>query len=132
MDVYVWDASGGNPNNILSMTPGVNPGPIAIWPEISRHDIDIDDTYVEGEYFVGEWGNWIVVGWYIAADENGPADGLPRTNIAPGIGYPTGWNHPNVVFPHCHDLGIGTYEVETVVPVPVRGKSWGAVKNLYD
>ena len=130
MDVYVWDAFGGNPNNILSMTPGVNPGPIAIWPEISQHDIDINDIYVAGDYFVGEWGNWFpVTGWYIAADEDGPADGLPRTNIAPGIGYTTGWNHVNVAFPHCQDLGIGTYEVETVVPV--RETSWGSVKSLY-
>ena len=133
MDVYVWDASGNNPNNVISMTPGINPGAVAMWPQISQHDININDASMGGDYFVGYWANWIgaAAGWYLAADENGFGGGLPRTNFAPGTGYPTGWNHPNLAFPNCMDLGIGTYENYGIDPVPVRENTWGAVKNLY-
>ena len=71
-------------------------------------------------------------GWYVASDENGFGGGLPRTNIAPGIGFPTGWNHPNVVstFAGCQDLGIAVYEIGG--PIPAQTTTWGAIKNLYN
>lgn len=134
MDVYVWDAAGSNPNNVLSVTTNVLPGTIAMWPQISQHDVDINDTAAAGNYFVGWWPTWVGTanGWYVAADENGFGGGLPRTNIAPGIGFPTGWQHPNVVstFAGCQDLGIATYEV-TGTPVPTSTTTWGAIKSLY-
>jgi hypothetical protein len=117
MDVYVWDDSGSNPNNVLSVTTGFNPGTIGTWPNITQHDCDIDDVIVPngGSYFVGWWGTWPGArnGWYVASDENGFGGGLPRTDIAPGIGFPSGWQHPNVVstFAGCMDLGIGVYEL---------------------
>jgi len=135
MDVYVWDAAGGSPNNVICVTTGVNPGTIGMWPTITQHDIDIADCCVSGDYFVGWWPNWVGTGngWYVAADENGFGGGLPRTNIAPGIGFPTGWNNPNVVstFAGCQDLGIGTYEV-ACGGTPTEAKTWGAIKSLYN
>jgi hypothetical protein len=134
LDAYVWDDSGSNPNNVLSVTTGVNPGAIAMWPSISQHDVDITDVLTPANYFVGWWGNWVGVanGWYVASDENGFGGGLPRTNIAPGIGFPTGWNHPNVVstFAGCMDLGIAVYE--GTGPIPVEPTTWGSIKSLYN
>jgi hypothetical protein len=41
LDVYVWGSDGGQPSNVLSVTPGVQLGsPPAIWPDVSTHDIE--------------------------------------------------------------------------------------------
>jgi len=134
MDIYVWDAAGGNPNNVVCVTLNVLPGTIGMWPTITQHDFEAL-CCLTGDYFIGWWPYWVGTGngWYVASDENGFGGGLPRTNIAPGIGYPTGWNHPNVVstFAGCQDLGIGTYEI-TPCGVPVRENTWGAIKALYN
>jgi hypothetical protein len=136
MDVYVWDALNSAPNNVLCMTAGVNPGTIGMWPAITQHDVALPQICcVPAEFFVGWWPTWVGTGngWYVAADENGFGGGIPRTNIAPGIGYPTGWNNPNVVssFAGCMDLGIGAYEV-SCEPVPADNSTWGAIKALYN
>jgi len=111
IDVYVWASDGSNPDYVLSVTTGIHVGPPAVWPSISLHDIAITDTGVSGcDCFVGFWGNWpgAFAPWYLGADLDGP-DGLPRTNIAPGIGYPSGWQHPSVVWGPTAALGIGAY-----------------------
>ncbi len=107
LDVYVWDSGGGNPGSVLSVTAGAHITPPAIWPDISTHDIDVSITGCPGDFFAGYWGNWPgqLPGWFVAADLNGPG-GLPRTNIAPGIGYPTGWNDPSVIWGPTQALGI--------------------------
>jgi hypothetical protein len=134
LDAYVWNASGTSPGNVLSVTTGVNPGTIGFWPNITQHDVDIPDVPVPTNFFVGWWGNWIGVGngWYVASDENGFGGGLPRTNIAPGIGFPTGWNHPNVVstFAGCQDLGIAVYGIGGP-PIPTEQTTWGSIKSLF-
>ena len=65
---------------------------------------------------------------YVCADESGPG-GHPWTNIAPGIGYPSGWQNPNVVWPNCRSLGIGATITEE--PSPVESVTWGAIKTLF-
>jgi hypothetical protein len=59
----------------------------------------------------------------------GGAGGCPWTCIAPGIGYPTGWQHPSVVFPHCRSLGIGVYFGDP--PLSGECRSWGAIRALF-
>jgi hypothetical protein len=135
MDVYVWDGDATNPNNVIGMTPGIVPGTIAIWPNISTHDIDIQDVYFEGWVYVGYWGNWPggVNGWFIAADLDG-FGGLPRTNIAPGIGYPTGWQDPSIVWGPTQSLGIGAYGgfgIPPPPPNPTLETTWGRIKELH-
>ncbi len=132
LDAYVWDAAGGNPNNVLSVTTGVAITPPALWPNISTHDIDVADAGVAGDFFVGFWGNWpgLLCGWFIAADLDG-FGGMPRTNIAPGIGYPTGWNDPSTIWGPTQAMGIGAYLGEGG-PVPTETKTWGQIKNLYN
>lgn len=128
-DVYAWDSDGVNPNNVLSVTVNLHVPMPAIWPNISAHDINSDDVAVAGDFFVGYWGNWpgLLTGWYIAADLDG-FGGLPRTNIAPGIGYPTGWQDPSIVWGPTQALGICAY---VGGPIPVEETTWGAIKALY-
>jgi hypothetical protein len=141
MDVYVWGYDpdgnpppGPDPGNVICILPGVVPGDIALWPEISAHDVQVCCD-VNGDHFVGFWGNWpgLSNGWFIASDEDGPGTGCPRTKIAPGIGYPTGWNHTNVVGPfQAQDLGIREFAGQgDCPPTPARQSTWGKIKALY-
>ncbi len=133
LDAFVWDAAGGNPNNVLTMTTGVAITPPAVWPNITLHDIDVTDAAVSGDFFIGYWGNWPgqLSGWFVGADLDG-FGGLPRTNVAPGIGYPTGWQDPSVIWGPTQALGIGAYVVEGPPPVPTEAQTWGRIKQLYN
>lgn len=111
MDLYVWSSDGVNPANVLAIMPGVNPCTIDIWPNVTIVDIPLGSIQATGDIFLGFWGNWpgAWAGWYVAADLDGFGGGGPRTNIAPGIGYPTGWQHVEVVWGPTQALGIGAW-----------------------
>jgi hypothetical protein len=132
LDAYVWDAVDSDPDLVLSITTGLH-FHMGFWPYVTQHDVDIIDTPVTGQCFVGWWGVWDHSrnGFYVGADEDGTGAGLPRTNFAPGIGYPTGWNVPNLApeFSACKDLGIATYEIGP--PTPAEKTAWGRIKVLF-
>ena len=65
----------------------------------------------------------------LGRDLDGPG-GCAMTNIAPGIGYPTGWQNVSVTWGPTQALGIGA-EVTPCDPVPTMESSWGRVKSLY-
>jgi hypothetical protein len=132
VDAYVFGSDGNNPTTVLSTTTGLNPGSVAFWPSISESDLAVSNTPVSGDFFVGFWGEWpgALAPFYIAADLNG-FGGLPRTNIAPGIGYPTGWNDPSIIWGTTMAMGIGAY-VTTDCIVPTHEATWGAIKHLYN
>ncbi|MBD3335609.1 MAG: hypothetical protein GF355_08835 [Candidatus Eisenbacteria bacterium] len=142
MDVYVWDSNvegnpppGPDPGNVLCRLAGVDPGAPAYWPEVSTHDVQVCCA-VDGEHFVGFWGDWPgeLESWYIAADENGPELGCPRTKIRPEMGYPTGWNHPNIIalFSQCKNLGIREYSgLGDCSPTATQATTWGRIKSFY-
>jgi len=129
-DAYVWEDGGGAPGNVLSMTPGLNPCPVASWPSISTHDFAITQAG-GGLTWFGYWANFSTApcGYFVAADTNG-FGGCPFTNIAPGIGYPTGWNNVSVVWGPTQAIGIGAWVGGE--PVPVRETTWGQIKDLYN
>ncbi len=109
MDVYVWDDLGnGSPGAVLAMVPEVELSAVATWPQTSRHDVEVA-ALVEGKWWVGYWGDWpgAQAGWFIGADEDGPG-GCPRTNVAPGLGLPQGWEHPSILssWASCRSLAI--------------------------
>jgi hypothetical protein len=82
-----------------------------MWPEFSVHDFQVCCP-ADGEHFVGFWPNWPLAGndiFFVAADVNGPGLGCPRTRVAPGIGYPTGWQHPDEIGISANDMGIREY-----------------------
>jgi hypothetical protein len=116
VDIYVWGSEDGNPSNVLSMTPGVILSNVPSWPTVAENSVTVHQVALPHEYFVGYWGNWPgeQCGWYIGADLNGPG-GLPRTNVAPGVGYPTGWTDPSEIWGHTAALGIGVW-IEPGIP----------------
>jgi hypothetical protein len=130
-DGYVWGADGAIPGAVLGLTPGLQPGSIAIWPNHSVHDFAILETPVDGPFFVGMWPNWPGqrAGYFLAEDLDGPIEGTPLTNIAPGIGYPTGWHDVSVIWGPTWSMGIGAYVDED--PTPVEGFTWAALKALF-
>jgi hypothetical protein len=135
VDVYVYGSDGNNPTSVLGVTTGLNPGAIAYWPAVSQNDIAINQVAVDGDFFIGYWSNWpgAYCQFYVGADLDG-FGGLPRTNIAPGIGYPTGWNDPSMIWGPTMALGIGAYEgvgIPPPDPVPTREATWGSVKHLF-
>lgn len=121
MDVFLWeDSSLDRPGAVIAMAVDIDPGEIDEWPEASLHAVSLRAD-VAGDWWVGVWGNWPgeSAGWFVAADEDGPG-GCPKTNIAPGIGYPAGWYHPNIVFgwQNCKSLAIGAAVVAQSSSVP--------------
>ncbi len=98
LDAYLWDSDGDKPTNVEQVDVGIPISAPGIWPNVTRYDINTTDAPVFGSFFVGYWGEWpgAKAGWYCAADLDG-FGGLPRTDIAPGIGYPTGWHDVSVV-----------------------------------
>jgi hypothetical protein len=157
MDVYVWDSAPGgapppgpDPGNVVCVIPGVYPGPIAEWPDISIHDVQVC-CETGGPHFVGFWGDWLggmLCGWYVAVDHDGYygfGDPCPRTKIAPDIGYEPGWHHPDIV-PIMSDIkalgirefaGPGDCETSSVSDPDGDGPdsgseiTWGRIKALY-
>jgi len=130
MDAYVWGSDGANPTTVLGVTVGIDPGPIAIWHNVSIHDVDVNDVAVNGPFFVGFWGNWPGAeqpGWWVAADFD--SAGQPRTDVAPGLGYPTGWQNANMFDGGIRSLGICAYLSQP--GVPVQTSTWGRIKSLY-
>ncbi|MCC7143280.1 MAG: hypothetical protein IT349_14370 [Candidatus Eisenbacteria bacterium] len=132
MDVYLWDDAGGCPGNVLCLMAGVDPGPIAFWPTVSRHEIELAGCCVPETWWIGYWRDEIggAAGWFSAIDVDGAASGCAKTCIAPGIGYPAGWQDASIVWGPMSAIGIGA-RVRPCDPVAVEQKSWGGVKALY-
>jgi len=131
-DLYVWADAGGMPGDVLMMTTGNNPCPVASWPSISTHDFAIPQTPVNGLFWFGYWSDWSAqpCGYFVAADLDG-FGGCPFTNIAPGIGYPTGWGNVSAVWGATQAIGIGAW-VKACGENPVQESTWGQIKNLYN
>jgi len=135
LDAYVWVDAGGLPGSVLMMMAGLNPCPVASWPSISTHDFAITPICVTGIGWFGYWGPFSSqpCGYFVAADTNG-FGGCPFTNIAPGIGYPTGWNNVSVVWGPTQAIGIGAWFTPGCVDcgTPIHESTWGQIKNLYN
>ncbi|MEZ4648231.1 MAG: hypothetical protein R3E97_05480 [Candidatus Eisenbacteria bacterium] len=130
LDLYAWSIVAGLPGQVLGIRTGVDPGPIATWPSVSEHVLEFSSDCADS-MFLGFWGNWPggPSGWFVGADLDG-FGGCPMTNIAPGIGYPTGWQNVSIVWGPTQAIGIGGEFIECG-PVPVQESSWGKVKALF-
>jgi hypothetical protein len=130
LDVYVWQGGvSGVPGNVITVVAGAQLTNVPFWPSIGQSNVQVGAN-VTGEFSVGYWADFsaAVCAWYIASDEDG-FGGYPWTNIAPGIGYPTGWNHPAIVWGACQSLGFGVYFGEGTTPV--EAATWGKIKDLF-
>jgi hypothetical protein len=135
IDLFVWDydVAADNPGSVLAVTASVPVSGVAYWPGISTHDLDVTDAAAPANgFFVGYWPRSFAEGiaqFGCAMDQDG-LGGVPRTNIAPGIGYPTGWHNLTIVGYPMVAWGIGPW----VVPgtTPAEKTSWGTIKALYN
>ena len=144
MDCYVWE--GGvtrRPEGVICVMPDVVPTNIPFWPECGQNDFHVGCD-VTGEFTLGFWADFSQQApqWYICVDENEPG-GHPWTCIAPGIGEPTGWHHPEVVgdpWTECKSLFIAPFfaprDPAGVEELPAGDgspppKTWGQIKALF-
>ena len=140
LDVYIWD--GGvtrEPGEVLSMVSGFIPTNVAMWPDCGQNDITLDCD-VTGEFTLGYWGDFFDVQHmiFICADQDGPG-GHPWTCIAPGIAYPSGWQHPSIVWGDCASLVIGPFFNRHPAGVeefpeegpPAESPTWGQIKAIF-
>lgn len=142
-DVYLWNDGGGQPGAALGVVAGYNPCPVATWPNVSTHDLCCGSE-ANGPVWVGYWAGAFAnqrCGYYVAADTNG-FGGCPLTNVAPGIGYPTGWINTSAIWAWTQAIGIGVWAGGDVVigcsfgPPPPSSvpaareelSSWGRIK----
>ncbi len=135
LDAYVWGSDGASPTEVLSVTTGIGietPGTsLPFAPVFTAHDFAITNAAVQGEFFAGYWGNWpgAVNGWFVGADLDGSGSGEPRTNIAPGTGYPEGWQNVCTIWGTTASLGIRVFLGPP--STPVEKTSWGRIKSMY-
>lgn len=130
-DLYVWDDGvESTPGSVIGLVTGHVFDNVPYWPACGQNDIEME-ICVDGPFTVGLWADFSdePCQYYVARDLNGPA-GMPWTNIAPGIGYPTGWHHPNLIWDHTQSLLIGVYFAEG--GTPVESVTWGTVKALFE
>jgi hypothetical protein len=130
-DTYVWDGGvTGVPGNVLWTATGQAFTNIGFWPTLTQNDFACG-YQVAGDFTVGYWADFsaMVCGWFIGADQNG-FGGYPWSNIAPGIGYPTGWQNPTVIWGTTQSLGFGVYFEEGGTS-PVEAATWGEIKDLF-
>jgi hypothetical protein len=128
-DCYVWDGGiGTTPGAVLRVVTNAELPNMTIWPTFGENDVDMSVS-VDGPFTIGYWGPWPGASpWYFCgADLDGPG-GHPWTCIAPGIGYPSGWQDPSIVWGPTSALGIGAYFEQAT---PVETETWGAVKALF-
>jgi hypothetical protein len=132
LTAFIYDDDGGLPGNVLLVTPNLDPCPVATWPSTSMHDFALSEVEVDGRFWLGYWADWShqPCGYFIAGDTNG-FGGYPYTKIAPGIGFPSGWQNVSIVWGPTQNLGIGAW-VKHCGVIPVHQRSWGRIKSLYD
>jgi hypothetical protein len=132
LDAYVWDGGvSEEPGDVLCLVPGVLPENIPFWPECGQNDVEIG-CCVSGEFTIGWWADWApswICQWYCCIDENGPA-GYPWTCVLPDVGYPSGWQHLNVIWGSGVSTCIGVYFGDD--PSPAESQTWGTIKALFE
>jgi hypothetical protein len=129
-DIYLWDEVGGMPGLVLGAAFHVVPS-VPAWV-FTRNIIEFPQAVdVAGTWWIGYWGDWPLNEpyFYVGADLNGPGGGRPMTKIAPGQGYPEGWQDVSIAWGPTAALGIGAVVEET--PSPVESETWGAIKSMF-
>ena len=130
LDAYVWEGGvTGPPSGVLCVVPGVTGLSIPYWPSCGLNEVEIG-CCVTGEFTVGYWADFSDedCAWYCCIDENG-FGGYPWTCVAPGIGYPTGWQHVSVVWGAGVSCCIGA--TITDHPSASDSRTWGSIKDLF-
>ncbi len=134
LDIYLWEGGVGEPpGSVCFMITGAHLTSVPFWPAVGQNDIVFGGSIPARQFAVGFWTDFSATTceWYIGADLNG-FGGYPWTNVAPGTGFPSGWQHPGVVWSASYpqSLGIGVHALEIVIS-PVEATTWGQLKALF-
>jgi hypothetical protein len=140
-DLYVWEGGvSGPPGLVLHHASGRTLDNVPMWPMVAENHLHLGLRQPQGDFAVGYWADFSqsACTWYVAADRTGDA-GNPWVDIAPGLGYPTGWQSPELLWPPpVRSLGIGmtVILVDTGVAEPdpegtVLLSTWRKIKALY-
>lgn len=108
MDAFVWADDAGRPGPVLAMRAGVLVVDVPAFPEVRGVDIQGLHAPAGLSCWLGYWGAWPgqPAGWRLAVDRDGPGGGLPSTNVAPGQGWPEGWQPMAEIFGPTAAVGI--------------------------
>lgn len=122
MDVLVWADQAGEPGPLLGVVPGVDPGPVGLWPNVTVHEVPFEldlPSEPDAHFWIGYWGAWPgqLPGWYVAADLNGLGEPT-RTFVAPGMPWPQGWQDVSLVFGVTASLGLQARQDQIVATAP--------------
>lgn len=117
VDVYIYDGGvTSEPGAVLDVLPSVVFPFVPEWPEVGHNRLNYFSE-VDGEFTIGLWSGYApdLCPVYVGADRDGlTGGGHPWTKVAPGLGFPEGWQHPEVVFGPTAALGIGAWlEIDT-------------------
>jgi hypothetical protein len=126
---YLWEGGVDSaPGAVLGVVTDAAFGNLPQWPQVGENDVAMN-IEVAGSFTVGIWQDCpgALANWFCAADLDGPP-GHPWTCIAPGIGYPSGWQDPSIVWGPTSSMGCGVYFEQGT---PVERETWGAVKSLF-
>lgn len=131
MDIYVWQDAGGVPGAVVATRSEIEFSFAGVWPAVARNVFQLEQPVCVGpKYWIGCCATPSAgdVFYWVAADLDGPG-GCPMTNIAPGLGYPSGWQDPGIVWLPTAAMGVGA-QVVNCPPTPTQDTSWGRVKAL--
>jgi hypothetical protein len=108
MDAFVWADDGGRPGPVLALRTGVAVSGVPAYPEVRGTEILGLHAPAGLSCWLGYWGAWPgqPAGWRLAVDRDGPGGGLPSTNVAPGQGWPEGWQPMAEIFGPTAAVGI--------------------------
>lgn len=144
IDIYVWEGGlTAGPGNVLEVATGLALTNVPTWPTIGENSLVMNMPVPTGPFSVGYWADFSqsFCAWFIAGDRDG-SGGQPWVNIPAGLGYPSGWQHPVVIWQTpLNALGIGVSYLDLsggVVEEPYGEMppedapwTWGRIKALF-
>ncbi len=140
MDLFIWGDGIGEPGAVLQLIPGLVPESIPLWPDVAGLEYAVEAA-VGNNFYVGTQADFgLSSTFWNAVDLDGPG-GSPWTCIAPGLGFPVGWNDPSIVwteFGQTKSMGYGVYIERSSSVDELPGDevfdpqtTWGSIKALF-
>ncbi len=122
-DLFVWADGFYGPGSVLQIVHDAPVPGIPAAPNCEDYALTIPATAIPSgpaNFWVGYWPTFVgPATYYVAADEGtAPSKGFPFFKVAPGIGYPTGWQPAYYLWgPQLEDFYISCWASQSPSPV---------------